>query len=284
MTEKVLFLYDNKVDGGTVSAASTAGALAAANLQDLRLGKVARTTGISGQYWAVDFTATTPVDTVALVAHNLSVNAKVRVRLSVNADLSAPVYDATDYAWPAMYGWADLGWADDGYGGVADLTEFADYKALSIFRMGSRHEGRYLRLDIDDDGNAAGYFQAGRLIAGMGWQPIRNFSNGWSLAWQDDSESTEMEGGAVWFDRREKRRLVTLPFDYATEADAQAKFGDMSRIVGHSRDLLVLPFPAPGPQRFRTGIYGAPVKGGLSPVKGTGLNKYGFSVKVKELG
>ena len=67
MSKKILILYDNKVDQGTVSTSSEAGDLIAANLQDRRISKVARTQGLADEYWQVDFGERVPVSVVAVV-------------------------------------------------------------------------------------------------------------------------------------------------------------------------------------------------------------------------
>ena len=284
MAEKILILYDNRVDEGTMSASSEAGGLGADNLQDRLLSKVARTTGVAAEWWRADFGQTEAVSTVALWNHNFTVNATVRVRLSDNADMSSPVYDVTDYAWPSIYGFDEIGWDMDGFDGTPDLSVLNAFKPYTVFRLGATYEARYLRLDIADSTNTAGYLQAGRLIAGIGWQPNRNFSFGWSIQWKDPSKQTRMESGATWVDRREKRRIVTIPFNFATETDAYAGFYDLNRIVGHSREILVLPFPdATVARQYKTTVYGLPAVDGTGPMVQKKLNVWTTTLKVEEL-
>ena len=134
MAEKILILYDNRVDEGTMSASSEAGGLGADNLQDRLLSKVARTTGVAAEWWRADFGQTEAVSTVALWNHNFTVNATVRVRLSDNADMSSPVYDVTDYAWPSIYGFDEIGWDMDGFDGTPDLSVLNAFKPYKRFR------------------------------------------------------------------------------------------------------------------------------------------------------
>jgi len=283
-TEKVTFLYDNKVDDAVTSASSEAGTLGAVNLQNRKLLKVARTSGVTGEWWKAAFSALTSVSTVAIWNHNLSTAATVRVRLSNNADMSSPVYDVTHNAWPEIYGWDEIGWDLDGFGGVPLLTEFNDYKYYSIFRLGQTYEALYLRLDVDDSGNSDGYLQAGRLIAGVGWQPSNNFSRGWTLEWVDRSKQVDMEDGGIWVDKADKHRRLTLPFQFSNEADALGNYNDMQRVVGHSIDLLVLPFPdSTDINQYRTAIYGMAIPGGLKPTKSENSAHYSFSTIIQEL-
>ena len=284
MSEKILILYDNRADAATMTASTAAGGLGPGNLQDRLLSKVARTTGVSAEWWRADFGEAEAISTVALWNHNLTVAASVRIRISDNADMSAPAFDQTLYAWPPAYGAGEIGAGMCGYGGAPILTGLNAYKPYSVFRLGATHEGRYLQLDLADPGNAAGYLQAGRLIAGAGWQPDRNFSFGWTLDWVDPSAQSVMDGGAVWVDSREKYRVLEAPFKFATKADALGAFNDLKRIVGSSREILVLPFPdASLPDQYRTAIYGIPERGGLGSIKQERLNQFSVTMKLREL-
>jgi len=284
MAQKVFILYDNKVDDATMSASSVAGTLAASNLVNRQIKKLARTTGVSAEYWQADFGETVSISCLGLWNHNFTIDATIRARLSANSDMSAPVLDETFEAWPPLYGADDIGADLCGYGGYPFLTSFNDYKYYWVERLSTTYDARYLRLDIVDAGNTAGYLQAGRLIAGVGWQPEKNFSMGWSLDWVDQSEQVPMEGGAVWVDEREKFRVLTLPFKFATAADADGGYNEFKRIVGHSKDVLVIPFPdSVGIQQYKNTIYGMPTLGGLKAPKQEGVDLFQFSTQFKEL-
>ena len=92
-----------------------------------------------------------------------------------------------------------------------------------------------------------------------------------------------MESGAVWVDAREKHRVLELPFKFVAEADAMAQLNDLKRIVGHSRDLLVVPFPADAPNQYRTAVYGMPLVNGLSGLRQERLQRFVFEMKIREL-
>ena len=284
MTEKIIIVYDNKIDAATLTASSTSGTLGADNLKNRALKKVARTTGVAAEWFQVDFGQAETLSTVALWNHNLGVDGVLRVRLSDNADMSAPVYDGEFDAWASVYGVDEIGLDLCGLDGTPILSELNEYKAYRLMRLGGSFEARYLRLDLADAGNADGYLQAGRLVAGIGWQPSRNFSMGWELDWIDPSTQIDMEDGGVWFDKREKYRVLKLPFGFAEEADAQGVFNDLKRIVGHSRDILVIPFPdGSSAAEYRTAIYGVPVKGAIAPVRQDEHNKFSTAITIREL-
>lgn len=284
MAEKVLLYYDNRVDAGTVTASSEAGELVAANLQSYRLGKPARFNGFVGEWWRTAFAAKEAIDTVVLWAHNLSITATIRVRIGDDPTFTATAFDETFEAWPPVYGLDDVGLGLDGLGGYpVDLdTAFQAHKSYSILRLGETVEGLHLAVDIDDPDNAAGYVQAGRLIAGVGARPDRNFSYGNTIGWRDLSKQERMADGGIWVTVRQNYRSITLTFKYATEADAMILFYDMARIVGHRRDMLVLPFPDAANQ-YRTAIYGMPPENGLTDIKQDRLGQYTFTLTLEEL-
>lgn len=284
MTEKCLFLYDNRIDAATLSASSEVGDAVVANLQSFQLAKVTRTSGFTGEYWQAAFAEAESLNLVAVWNHNLSVSATIQIQVGTDAAMLSPGYDETFDAWPSVYGWDDLGWDLDGFDGVLpDLEDtFQDYKKYTICRLGAAASGTFLRVTVNDAGNTDGYIQAGRLLAGQAVQPSRNFSFNWSQQWRDLSARERMEDGGVWFDVRPKYRRQTLPFRFATEADAWGVHNEMARVVGHSRDLLVVPFPGDPGNSYLTAIYGAPVENGLSEIKQRTLNVYEFRLQIEE--
>lgn len=286
MAERVLILHDIRSDRATLSASSQVGSFTVANLQDRLLSKAWRAAGVSEQVIAdAGAGVVETFNVVALWNHNLSVEATIRVRVSDNADLSAATHDETFFAWPSVWGWCDRGWCDDGWGGVPLGIEDAllAYKRYTVMRLSATVAGRYLGIDIDDPSSADGYIQAGRLLAGLGWQPAVNFSFGWQWDWIDPSEQTEMDGGAVWVDKRDKFRELYLPFKFASQADATGNINDLKRIVGNSGDVLVVPFPEASADQYITAIYGIPRPGGLAPERQDRLNRFDFSMRIREL-
>lgn len=277
MADKVLILHDNRADRAALAASSVAGTLVAANLQDRLLGKVWRATGFEESVTAT-WSLAESVNVVALLNHNLSTAATIRVRVGDG-------YDETFYAWPALYGLGEAPLGTDGLGGLPYGIEDAaqGYKRNAILRLGETAQGTTLRLDIADPDNADGYVQAGRLIAGLGWQPTRNFSFGWSIGWEDPSEQTEMDGGALWVEEREPYRVLTLPFRHATRGDALGNLTDLARIAGNRGDVLVVPFPDSDALSYFSAIYGIALPGGVAPQQQDKLNVFTSSIKIREL-
>lgn len=282
-TEKILILYDNRIDDATITASSEAGALGAVNLKSWNLSKVARTTGLTDQWWRAAYAQPETVDTVALWNHNLDAAATIRVRLSDAADMSDPVFDQTFDAWPSCYGVGEIGLGLCGLGGTPILSDLNDYKPYTVMRLGGSYEARYLRIDLANPDLVDGFFEAGRLIAGVGFQPQRNFSYGWEIDWIDPSEQIESDGGAIHIDKRNKYRVINLPFKTADKADALGAFNDLKRIVGNSRDILVMPFPDHVVDVYRVTVYGLPVKGGVQPVRQVKHNLFTTGLKVREI-
>ena len=280
-TSKILFLYDNQVDDSTLTASSAA--ITADNLQEMRLGKRWRTTGVTSEWVQATLPSDAVINTVALWGHNMTLEGDVRIRLSNNSDMSSPLYDTTWAAWNSVYGWGDAPWGDFLWGGYPSLDELAQYPAFMLALLDADYEAAYLRLDLTDTTNTDGYLQAGRLIAGSGWQPQNNISYGWSMLDEDPSTQVQSDGGQVWIDKRDTRRILDIPFSSLVRADAMAFVADLGRRVGLSKDLLVVPFPDTEGELMRTAVYGLVVPGSLQAAQETAKGKFTWGLKVREL-
>ena len=220
---------------------------------------------------------------VALLNHNLTVQGTIRIRISDNGDMSAPTYDATWGAWASVYGWEEAPWGAFLWEGYPIEDPAGNLPRMRVIRLPATASGRFLRLDVVDPLNPDGFLEAGRLIAGAGWQPKYNFSFGWSVGVQDPSQQTEMDGGALWVDQRPSYRVLRLPFEHKTEADALGTYNDLARWVGNARDVLVVPFPDDEGKTYQTAVYGVPLKGGIAPPRGAGLNRFVTSLAIREI-
>ena len=93
-----IICYGNLIDSATLSGGDWSETLPLANLQSRILSKVARSTDAApaSTVIAVDFGAARTLGVVALVNHNLTLAATVRVRAGSEADMISGVeYDST---------------------------------------------------------------------------------------------------------------------------------------------------------------------------------------------
>lgn len=282
MTQRVLILTENVVDGATLAASSHVGDLVPENVQNARLSQRWRTAGATGE-WLRAMIDGAPVDTFVMLGHNMTTAATIRLRLSNNSDMSDPIVDISTTVWAPISNWEGVPWERFLWEGVPDL-ERGEWPPITIIRLGAEVEATYLRIDLEDAANPAGYLEVGRIFTGVGQQPLANFSYGWALGTVDPTEQEETDGGDVWFDLRPRYRQLDLPFNFVSQADALNLFQNLTRVVGHRRDLVVLPFPdADAATVYRTCVYGFIPTGALGRPQQTRLNRFTMRFSVREI-
>lgn len=272
--------YVDDVD--SITADSEVASLPVENLQDLQIVKVFRTDGATSVEIDVDWKSTKIVDFFALIAHNLSVTAKLRWRLS-NDDFSTFIYDSgTVDAWPPIEDFGGSPWGVFRWGGVPTQEETELYTANAFQLLETPQFARYLRLNITDDSNLDGYIQAGRLIAGPAYQPSVNYANGVEFEFIDNSRVTKSRGGQTFVDEIQKFRVIRFELINLPEDEIFSNvFNNIDRIKGVSRDVLIIPQPNE-PQTWLTqNIYGR--ISSIQPIRNRALTFYSRQVEVEEI-
>lgn len=263
-TGNLLAIYDSVTDRSGVALSASSGGGTVSRLIDIRPGYKWQATGRDAEWLQADAGADDGflIDTVALVAHNATTDGMARTRLSNNADMSSPSYDDIGSGsgvdiWPPVYGLGEqLGLY---MGGYPLLTTFAQFTYFRVIRLGAQYAGRYLRTDFTDPTNPDGVFKLGRWIAGIGWQPSRNFRFGWQYTWIDPSPLRFTDGGGVIANRKPKYREFTISIGGGglPLSEALSYGDDMIRTLGTTRPLLLLLFPDGSANRlYRTSVYG----------------------------
>ena len=221
--------YNNLIDGATLSGGSWFAALPLTNLQDRRLGVLARSTDAT--------TASTKFDTnlgsaqsiriIALVNHNLSNAATFRVKGSSSSSFATTVYDsgALD-VWPAAY--------------LATVTDNGTGIWTRALCLPSATSAQYWRVEITDTANTAGYVQFGRLFIGPAWQPEINIAYNGGITVEDTSVIQTAIGGADYFDERPRVRILRFSTNYMTEADAMNYAYEIQNRMGVTSEVFVV--------------------------------------------
>lgn len=277
-SDNALFLYWNKADTATVTASSAA--LPANRVQDPRPGRVWRATGYTSETLTFDHGAGTDMTHGAVVNHNLDVNGTIRCEVSNDSSFATLLYDSGAVeAWPPVAGFGSDGFGTT-LGGYPILTSFADYRPYRTFDFGGTLNARYVRYTFTS-GASAGNIQVGRIFTGVGYQPAVNISYGWSAEWMDPSELVETEA-SFFIIRRQKYRVLRLSLENIAQSEALSILDDLKRIVGKSRDIMVVLFPAADlPTQYRTSIYGIPTENGA--VSNPYFQRFATSMAVREL-
>jgi hypothetical protein len=241
----VLLAYPNLTDAATLSGGSWQIPLTA--LQDRRVSRVARTTNTtsSNTKFVADMGKAKKLTVVALVGHNLTTQAKWRVRLSDAADFSTVTYDSGwTNAWQVVFTPDMLEWEDDNWwdGTIAE-TDRAGYPGLLLCQLDRLYLHRYVEVSFDDATNVDGFLQFGRLMLASAFQPAKNMSYGASLGYETDTKVTRSLAGAEYFDVKPGRRVKRFSLDWLTPDEARAHVLEMQRQLGVHGELLVMHNP-----------------------------------------
>ena len=280
-----ILAYGNLIDRATVSGGSWVASLPLTNLQDRRLGRVARSSSPAAVHttWDCAFSSTRPFRTIALVNHNLSLAAQYRVRLSTDPDFLTTTADSGWLdVWPAVYAFGTLPWGSPSWwSGRYSAEEIADFTATLVYVLPRSINAQYIRVELSDETNEAGYVQVGRMFCADGWQPTRNMAYGSSLAWEDPSEVQEALSGAEYFNARSKRRVARFGLESMTEDDAMSRASDIQRRMGITQEVLFAWDADDTVHALRRQFLGRLRT--LSPIENPGPDRWRAPFEIKEL-
>lgn len=202
------------------------------NLQSMQPRKKWRSNGTT-EFVTIDMGSAVACNGLALIGHNLTSAATLRVRGATTAGgvTSAPTVDTTAVsAWPVTGKPADANWPQ--------YLSWVSWNSATL---------RYWQLDIADAGNAAGYLEAGRLMLGAYWQPTFNFDLGGSPLARDQKDVQVItDYGHVFTDRRNASapRLFALQISGEDLRSVQDGVGEVMRLRGMWGDVACLLDPS----------------------------------------
>jgi hypothetical protein len=236
--------HSNLASAITYSGGSWTAGLPLSNLADPVQGIVARSTNLTlaSTQFVGDIGYQTIVQAIYLVAHNLSLSAKLRIRTSLAADFSVLVTDSGWFdAWPPVYQTDDLEWeADNWFEGTYTEKERQGYNWTRGVIFPDAEVVRYVKVEIDDATNNAGYVQIGRPFIGEAWQFEFNMLQGASIGWETATEVSEAVSGTEYFDPKIPRRSVSFTLGRMTEGEAMAKAFEVLRRMGIDGEVMFL--------------------------------------------
>jgi len=179
----------------------------------------------------------------------LSAAATIQVIGSEAADMSAPVYDS---------------------GRVSALYDPTINYAIHLLAGGAT--ARHWEVTVGDAG--AEKVTAGRLVMMPLHRFAHNFRPDWNRTWEDISDEREGDDGTMYAKEKPKRRVFTCDFGFLTRAEADDVALEIERVVGKTRDVLLVARPN-APNLGHYTIWGKPVDAG-------GVNQPSFSVFTKQ--
>lgn len=212
---KIRFLWDNLVDGATVTANSSATGFPVTNLQHPWYLKTHRTMGVAAEWWKFDLGATPdPVQYFVWYYHNIEDDTDTVLQIQASNDIAETWVD------PALH----------------EAVTWHSGQLIHFFSTPKTY--RYWRFYVEDPGNVAGYLRCGRPYLGSYLQPTYNFFTK-TLRLLDPSELVYSSNRQMSANTKDVYRGWDLKFDTVIETD-RAFFEDMFVAVGLNFPYFVI--------------------------------------------
>lgn len=231
-------IYDNAVDRGTLTASSTAGSLAASNMQIDRKSKVWRSTTTSATL-SCAWTTSEYVSGVIIPFCNLSATATITVRIYNVTSGGSPIYTspATEAGPIVAAGyWA---WGQEPLGVNAYSYGFSKYARVWI---PNRYQAKRVEIDISDPSNPSGYLEVSRLVIGNHWSPQFNTSFGIPVSYVDTSVNSRAQSGDLISTIGIKYKKLVVDLNWLVAAD-RTILSSLLQKNGTSKSVFVSLFP-----------------------------------------
>lgn len=228
------------------------------NLQTLQdgLSRVARTLDATTASTVIIATASSVQNCslVALVGHNLSQSATIRVRTWTNVAGTTGLVDSGSMnVWAASYTAAELAGAVWTW-----FYRFADPGPAVVGKI---------QIDITDTSNTAGYIQAGYLEIAAAFDVTYQFAPGAQYGERWRSLAAEAIGGAIYIDPLDHPRVFKAEFANALRSESLGKFYEMRRQLKMDQPVLFVPWPTETTHLLRTVMFARLLDPGLSTMR-----------------
>ena len=241
----VMIAYPNLADDAVLTNGSFFARLPAANVQDFRSAKVARTisTTLTDTILDADLGESRVIKVVSLPNHNFSIAATIRVRAENDPTFAVTLFDSGFVdALPEIYPSGVLDWGDAGlWDGKLGQQEYDDgYPIPWTLLIAPPVSARYWRFEISDVTNPDGFIDLGRLVISPGYSPTINMKQGLQIGWETSSSTTETDGGAFFHNDRVRRRFVNFQLSQIPENEGFVRLFELQRGRGMSNPFLFI--------------------------------------------
>lgn len=207
--------YSNQIDFATLSGGSWNASYPLTNLQNRYLSKAARSNNLllASTTFTLDLGRLQRIGMVALISHNFTRDATVRLQGSNVSDFSVLLYDSS--ALPIYAG--------------------SDY-AITFPQV----ESRYWRVTVYDPSNTNGYIAIGRVFIGWRFKPTNNIDWAPSLSLESGTQVKQALGGPEYFEERPNRRLWQGKWSWLNDFEAYNVYMAIQRGTDISREVYFM--------------------------------------------
>ncbi len=218
-----------------------------ANLKVEPLAKVGRTTNLTlpVTQWVATLDKPRGTRLLALVRHNLSLDALIRIRLYAEASLTTLLFDSGWIdVWPEVYTFDQLEWEDDNWWSLKYTTEeIAGYIWSRPFWLDQIYLAEAIKVEVNDQTNTDGHVDIGMFEVAQGWEVSTNFEYGAQYGYRSRTTSEEADGGVKYFTRKDKPRIFNGNIGYLKRDEVLAKGFEHQRQMDIDVPFFWLPAP-----------------------------------------
>lgn len=248
----VILGVKNQIDVATLSGGSWLATLPLANLQNATKWLIARSTNATLANTKIRITLPNNpmIRVVALVNHNLSAAARVRIRVFLDASFATQIYaSGWGDVWPSVYtGDGNVGWDDPTLGPFAPRPytdeEKSGYMWNYVRILSPSVFGTYWLIEIDDTSNPAGYVDIGRVFIGPGWSPTYNMAFGNTLGWESDTDVQKSIYGNEFFYAKRPCRVAQFSLPELSLDESMASVYEIIKKSGIDKEVMFIYDPA----------------------------------------
>lgn len=218
----MLLLFDNQADGAILSGPPSL--LPLSNMQNQQLEYVWRSadTAPENTTFNVNLPDVIPLRAVILARTNATTACRIRYQAFRDPERTDLAYDSGWLQFAARATWGTIPWgAKNWYTGFVEQEDPDRAPDLVHILPQTGVSQRYWRVEVDDDGNDDGFFEASRLLMCRAFEPSINMSfgsNGFSF--EDRSIRQQKLNGGEIRRRRVNPRVASFGIDYLPDDEA----------------------------------------------------------------
>lgn len=240
------FLDRDRIPEASLSANSEVAGMEVKYLQTQPPREVYRSSNVNSTQVTIALPQARGINALALVRHNLTVDAVFHLYGHSVNDFSA--LGTVDFKlenqapYPPIVGFGEGGFGEGTFGGQPDPEDMPLYSESSYVAFDGQ-ELRYWLLKIEDPDNPDGYIQIGRLLLGDGWQPQYGLDWEHSIESVDPSKQERTDGGGMVVDIEPQYRRFTLSCSNLTENERYLRTFSLMQRLGRNQALFMVLFP-----------------------------------------
>lgn len=260
MTSNVRFVFNNAADRATIAASTTAGAMAAANMQEDERAAVWRSTANTAQTITLDWSTAEVIDSVCMAWTNLTALATVQIKgYTLPADYPAsPSFDET-FSPDSAFALGEFVWGIDPL--AASGAQRARISAQVQCWLAASYLVRKLEIIITDTTNVLAYIEASRLVVGEKMSPTYTAeAQGFLVRWVDRSRPARAESGDLRVEPLGRFRRSKLPLEFLDTASRDAMLSMIAGGLGRGVWVSALPEDAEASNQQLCGFWAALVE------------------------